>query len=205
MKRAVAILAIVVLAACAKAPPVPPDTFYRLPEPVTGKVTLPPLSRGILLVRPLLSDGLRSERPILFSDDPAGLTLRQHHYYFWVDTPQRLVQRQLIAYLRAGHAAPMVVGETDIAADLVVSGRIIRFEYSRGGDHDTAHLELELRVDKAGDERPLLLRDYRADVPVEDGGMDTLVQGFNEGLEQIFTRFTRDVRARVQVRRKGTQ
>ena len=198
MKRVTALLFILILAACGKAPPVTPDSFYRLPEPGTGEGSISRLSQGIVLVRPLLSDGLRSERAILFSDDPGGLTLRQHHYYFWVDTPQRLVQRQFIAYLRAWHAAPMVMGETDVLADRVISGRIIRFEYSRDGERKTVHLELELRVDRAGDEHPMLLNDYRADIPVDGRGMDAVVMAFNQGLEQVFKAFVEDLRSHRQ-------
>ena len=193
MKRLLLLPAILVLAACAKAPPVTPDSFYRLPEPTAAGMPAVSLSHGIILVRPLLSDGLRSERPILFSDDPAGLTLRQHHYYFWVDTPQRMVQRQLIAYLRARRAAPMVVGDSEVSADQVISGHIRRFEYSRDGERRTVHLGLELRLDAAGSERPLLLRDYQVDLTVAGTGMDALVMAFEQGLARIFKGFVEDV------------
>ncbi len=198
MKRIATILVMLTLAACAKAPPVPPDSFYRLPAPEAKDAVLPPLSKGIISVRPLRSDGLRSERPILFSDDPSNLSLRQHHYHFWVDTPQRLVQRQLIAYLRAVRAAPMVVGEGDVGADMTIGGHIMRFEYSRDGARETVHLELELRVDRADTERPLLLRAYQADLPVSGTGMVALVQAFDQGLQEIFRAFIDDLRVRGQ-------
>jgi len=198
MKRLPSLLVILVLAACAKAPPVTPDSFYRLPEPAAVGMSAVPLSQGIMLVRPLLSDGLRSERAILFSDDPRGLVLRQHHYHFWVDTPQRLVQRQLIAYLRARQAAPLVVADSDVPADQVISGHITRFEYSRDGERRTVHLGLELRLDAIGRGRPLLLYDYQEDLPVAGAGMDAVVQTFEQGLAHIFKAFVDDAYAHEQ-------
>jgi len=199
MKQISMLLALLaLLSACAKAPPVTPDSFYRLPEATPLNGTLPaPLSDGIVLVRPLLSDGLHSERSLLYSDDPAALTLRQHHYHFWIDSPQRLLQRQLIALLRAANAAPMVVGESNVAADLIISGRIARFEYSRDAGHDTAHLDLELRIDTASSESPILLHEYMADVPAGDAGMPALVRAFDSGLQQIFTAFLSDAHTRL--------
>ena len=82
-----------VLAGCG-APPVPDDHFYRLGEVSSTQKFAQPLIDGKLLVEMPLAAGIRRERAILYSEDPAHVELRRYHYHHWEDQPPRLLQRR---------------------------------------------------------------------------------------------------------------
>jgi len=179
---------VVVTCACAKAPPVPTDRFYRLPEPEPATGTR--LTEGVISVRAFRADGLRSERALLFSEDPAGVALRQYHYHFWVDSPPRLLQSQLVGFLRGAGAASVVLADGRDGADLVIGGRINRFERSLGGG-GTVHVALELRLQRPG-EVPLLVRDYAATGNPAGAEPEDAVVAYQRAVTEIFARFVQD-------------
>jgi len=194
MKRFLLPLLAVLTAACARQPPVPADHFYRLPEP-TLEALAEPLTKGVILVNPFQTDGLHNERAIVYTKDAHAITLSRYHYSYWLDAPPRLVQDYLVEYLRAAKAAHVVVTDPGVGSQLSISGRIVRLEQQLRGKSSRALIELELRVDGSNTARPLLLKDYHADVPASDDSMEALVLAFQKGLDQIFGRFLTDTRA----------
>ena len=189
----VALLCAAVAGGCAKAPPVPADVFFRLPDP--RPVAGAQLTDAAIVVRALRADGLRSERALLYVDDAADVTLQQQHYHFWAESPPRLVQAQLIQYLRLAGASPMVIGGTDAPAELVVSGRLRRFERRLSGEQ-AAVVEIELQLERDG-HGLVLVRDYAAEVPAGEG-FDSAIAAFAEALDKIFADFLADARASLR-------
>lgn len=184
-------MAAIAAAGCAKAPPVPTDNYYRLGEPAVEQALDRALTEGAILVRPLQSDGVHSERALLYTDDDRGISLKRYSYHLWVDPPPRLIQSQLIQYLRAARVAPLVVNELDDEPALLVSGRLKRFEREQRQDKVIAHVALELRLDDNRG-RLLLLRDYRAELPVADQSVEGTVNALDAGLNGIFAEFLAD-------------
>jgi ABC-type uncharacterized transport system auxiliary subunit len=181
------------LVGCTSAPPVPDDSFYRLqmPELEAGR----PLD-AVLAVGELGSDALHGERAMLYSSDPRHAVLQQYHYHFWADPPPRLLRDYLVAYLRKADFARVVTRyEPGVAADYVVSGRIWRFEQLIEGDASEAVVRLEIQVDRARGGHPLLLREYAASAPAASPAPRDAAVAFGQALEQIATRFLRDLRA----------
>lgn len=193
MKRIILPLLLALAAGCAKAPPVPSDRFYRLPDP-PAMAPAPPLSEGVILVRPFTSDGLHNERPILYGEGTDALTLQQYSYHYWVEAPPRLLQNQLVSFLRAQAAAPMVLTDVGVDAELILSGRIIRLERHLADGGSRAAVALELRADRARDPQPVLLREYRAEVPLGEETVAATVAAVDRGLNDIFGEFSSDLR-----------
>ncbi|HTT07309.1 MAG TPA: ABC-type transport auxiliary lipoprotein family protein [Gammaproteobacteria bacterium] len=187
--RLLGVTALLVLSACAKAPPVPTDTYYRLTAPQVGAATK--LTTGIILVRPLMGDGLHSDRAILHAEDAQGAVLTQYSYHFWTEAPPRMIQHQLIDYLRAAQSGRMVVGELDGGPALTVSGRIKEFERLDGGSQTTVRVDLELRLDDAHGQ-PLLVQDYSEHVPAGGDDLGSTATAFDQALNTLFTRFLAD-------------
>ena len=111
-------------AGCVKAPPVPPDQFYRLPEPVSDQVTKLVQWRGLVLVTALRSDGLHTERALVFSEDAGALSLARYHYHHWIDGPPKLVQEYVASRIRAAASEAMVITERAGRPEIVVSGKV---------------------------------------------------------------------------------
>lgn len=193
MRKAALIVALALAGGCAKAPPVPADRFYRLADPQAAAGE--PLSAEPVLVRQFRGDGLLSDRALAYSDTEAGTALEQHHYHFWADAPPRLLQQQLIAYLRAAAASPIVTDDLEVDAALVVSGRLRRFERDLAGDQGV-RVALELRLDDAAGQ-PLLVRDYAADQAAAGAEFEDAVAAFDQAVGAIYARFLDDARAAI--------
>lgn len=188
------LFAALALGGCGSTPQVSTDRFYQLEDrPVSAGS---PLTNGTLLVREFKGDGLRSERALLYVPSDGSAALEQHHYRFWSDAPPRMLQRELVAYLRAAGAAPVVVDEiTRGSADLIIRGRLLQFEYETGRAAQ-AHVAMELRLDRA-DTGPILARTYSASVAIGEVTVERAVAAIDQGVGQVYAQFLADMRAVV--------
>ncbi len=193
MRKSAMVIALALAGGCAKAPPVPADRFYRLADPVVAAG--PALAQDALLVRQFRGDGVVSERALAYTETATGTSLEQHHYHFWADAPPRLLQQQMVAFLRNAAAAPIVTDDLEVDAGLVVTGRIRRFERKLAGEPGV-RVALELRLDDRRGQ-PLLVRDYVAEEPAAGASFEDAVAAFDTAVGSIFTGFLADARAVV--------
>ncbi len=124
------VLALAGLTGClGSAPPVPRDHYYRVlvAPPTQGDASRSASGQsasrqsasrqsaigimfpGVLSVAPLEADGLLRERPLLFSATGRAHEMQQHDYHYWMDPPPKMLQAQLVDYLRASGLAKAVV------------------------------------------------------------------------------------------------
>ncbi len=192
------------------APPVPRDHYYRVmvdapgqaahaqtaslesvtipgrPGSGAGGVTLP----GVLSVAPLDAEGLLRERPLLYSATGSAQEFQQHDYHYWMDPPPRMLQLQLVDYLRAsGLAHSVVTPDLRIETDYQVSGRIKRLERLLGGGPVRVVAEIELSMVSSADNRLMVIGTYAAEAVAGDDGVESSVLALNRALGQVFERF----------------
>jgi len=183
------------------APPVPRDNFYRImvtpPQPAEA-----PLFAGIVSVAPLDADGLLRERPILFSSSGGPQKIQQHDYHYWIEPPARMLQAQLVDYLRGSAMADSVVTpELRLAADYEISGKIKRMERLLGSGPARVVAELELAMVETRTRRLIVVGTYSAEVPTADGDVASSVLALDEALSDIFSRFTAEAGGRYMALR----
>lgn len=184
----------VLLAGCASSPGIPETTYYRLPERTPVAALPEPLFELPLVVETFQADGLHSDQALLYALDGSGTQLRGYHYQLWVDPPVRALQRRLMDALRDAHIAPLVVDRLPAHAGSVrVSGRIEALERIPAGDGWKVSVAIGLRVDLAGQERPLLVRTYREQLPAADATVAASVQGIGTAIDRIFAAFVTDL------------
>ncbi len=177
-----------------KVPAIPEDHYYRLPMPAPQ----PAATRiaGTVAVALPRADGLHSERTVLYSRQDRPLEILRHHYFFWAESPPRLVQDHLIEYLRAAHVADAVIRtEAGDGTSLRIESRLVRFERLVGASSNQVLVELELslrRKDQNGNPRQHV---YRARAPVADDTVYASVQAFGKALDSIYAKFLRDLSA----------
>ena len=205
------------------APPVPRDHYYRvmvappsraaasqtasiegasgLGQPSLGQPGLGlPGSRadiiafpGVLSVAPLEAEGLLRERPLLYSTTGSATEMQQHDYHYWMDPPTRMLQLQLVDYLRAsGLIQSVVTPELRIEADYQVSGRIKRLERLLGGGPTRVVAELELSLVARANNELNVVGTYTAEAIADDDGVESSVLALNQALGQVFERFLAD-------------
>jgi len=178
------------LLGCSAQPPVPEDHFYQLP-----KAQLQTIKRSIvneLSVKRLVTDGLHSERSLLFSESDKALQLKQYHYHHWSDSPPRMIQEHLISALRnAGIANTVVNYDAAQRADYNLSGKIRHFEQTGRGKKNEVLVGIELRLDDKNG-KPLLIKDYHYSQAANSSTPHDLVNAFGTALNKIYAEFVSD-------------
>lgn len=188
------------LAGCAAAPPPPADSYYRLTLGAPAKAPAP--RAASLVVRRLSATGLLRERPVVWADAGRPERLFQSRYDFWDDPPDRLIADRLAVYLRdAGLVARVVSAGLRAEVDYAVEGRLRRLEVLRdasGGAWAVLALELRLLDGRRG--RLLLVRDYRREVPLADGQIDSAVVAWSGALAEVFADFRAALATQLEAR-----
>lgn len=174
------------------APPVPRDHYYRISVPTPARSDVPML-QGVVAVAPLEADGLLRERPLLYSASGQSYEMQQHDYHYWIDPPPRMLQFQLIDYLRSsGLANTVVAPDLRVNADYNLSGRIKRLERLLGGGPPRVVAELELALVEISSQRLILVRSYDAEVRATDNSVTASITALNTALSRIFHSFLVD-------------
>ncbi len=216
MKRlCLIVLALAGLTGClGSAPPVPRDHYYRVmvtppslaAQSQTASIEDASISGllgstadrvmfpGVLSVAPLEAEGLLRERPLLYSATGSAHEMQQHDYHYWMDPPTRMLQLQLVDYLRAsGLIQSVVTPDLRVKADYQVSGRIKRLERLLGGGPTRVVAELELSLVASANNDLMVIETYTAEATTTDDGVESSVLALNQALGQVFERFLNDV------------
>lgn len=191
--RPLAWLALLALAGCG-APTVPDFTYFRLPPPQSPERAETPLFHRAIVVDAFGADGLYADQALIYALDPDAQQLRQYHYQLWTDPPTRILQRRLIARLRAMNAADEVTDELPAShAAIRISGIILRFDRvptAAGGW--TAVVALKLRA-AAPDGTPFVDDYYRAEQAADGADLKATVAAYGAALDTIFAQFDADL------------
>lgn len=186
-----AISALLSLTACfGSQTAVPPDNYYRLridaPVAQTGQPSLP----GVLSIAALDGDGLVRARPLLYTDQDKSHAVRQHNYHYWADSPTRLLQGELVSYMRRrGAAISVVTPQMRVRADYELVGKIKRLERVLGKSGSHVAVELDLAVIRQSDRRLIIEDTYQVEIKSRDDSVQSSVAALNEALGVVFRSF----------------
>ncbi len=203
------VLVLAGLAGCiGSAPPVPRDHYYRVlvappaqgdaARSATGQSATRPgatgiMFPGVLSVARLEADGLLRERPLLYSATGRPHEMQQHLYHYWMDPPPKMLQAQLVDYLRAsGLAKAVITPDLRVRPDYEITGRLKRFERLLGGGPTRVVAEVELALVETGRKQLLVVETYSAEVAAADDGVEASVLALAQALGRIFERFLAD-------------
>ena len=190
------LLALTLLVGCASSPGIPETTYFRLPERAQITPLAAPLFDEPISVGTFIADGLYSDQALIYSLARDGSRLRGYHYQLWIDPPVRMLQRRLIAGLRAYNASTLVADRLPSKGSKVrVSGRIERFERVRDGDRWNVAVALQLRVDKSDALLPLMIKEYTEIVPAQGASVTDSVMAAGRALDRIEAAFLADLQA----------
>lgn len=181
---------------CAQQPPVPEDKYYRLPLEVTGEKAATPVLAGTIAVERFRTDGLHNGRALLYAEEGRALELKQYHYHHWVDAPPRLLQEELVSYLRDANAAANVISyRASSVPDYLLTGKIRRFEEIRQASGSTIIVELELEITAGREQRTLMLKDYTGRSEVTGDAVYDIAQAYALAVGAVYGDFLRDLGA----------
>jgi ABC-type uncharacterized transport system auxiliary subunit len=178
------------LSACAKVPPVPTDHYYRLTEPQVDRI--PSGSSLVIAVAPFIGDLVYRDRAIVYSDTDDN-RLQHYRYHFWSDSPVRFMQHHTVDYLMARGMAGMVVTSMAIEADLVIHGRIRRFERSLVSGEPRSLVAVRFQVDGKEARSPVLIKDYSAVIVNRGSSVSDAVASFDAAVAEVLEAFVNDL------------
>lgn len=192
------VLALALLAAgigaCAGSPP-PDDAFHRLSPPEPARRSAPLLAGSVEVARFSASDALRGRAMMLASEERPDRLQRSHHH-FWADAPPVLLQRALMAHLRAAGAAGEVVDpERRAGPAWRVTGRIERFERVLGGGGGRVEVALELSLRETGGAKRSVAGRYAVREPISRNSADEAVAAFGRAVAGAFDAFLAELEA----------
>ncbi len=181
----------------------PPDRHFGL-EAGPPEVVLPaPVLPGILVVKRPAADGLTDGRELVYREEIDSRELRKHTYVFWVDPPTRLLQRELVTYLRAAGLAERVVPpEVRIEPDFELTTWVRRLDRIVDGS-GTIVLELEFILTRTRDRELALSSTYRAERQTGSNDVEAAVAAYGEALGDILARFVAEAQASVSPQRRA--
>lgn len=175
---------------------IPQDQFYRLSELKYSDKTLQPIATVVAVSTPD-SDVLHRERSMLFSQADEPLKLQRYHYHHWTHVPARMIQDNLIDYLRTTGLAAQVVRYGELSRiDAEIGGQLRRFERVLGGGHISVVVELELYYRGRSGQKVSVQNVYTQQINVVDDSMHSTAAAFSQALEKIYTDFVGDITAK---------
>ena len=119
--------------------------------------------------------------------------MQQHDYHYWMDPPPKMLQAQLVDYLRAsGLAEAVITPDLRVRPDYEITGRLRRFERLLGGGPTRVVAEVELALVETGRKQLLVVETYSAEVAAADDGVEASVLALAQALGRIFERFLAD-------------
>jgi len=184
------LVSVVLLSACASAPPVPEDHFYRLQavyasEPLSNKVF-----SGTIEVDRFVADGLTSERALVYSQIGKPNQVKAYHYHFWIKPPTVMLRDELVSFLRAAKISDVVVTpEMRTNADYVLTGKIKHLEQIKAQENSRTLIEVELGLRRPSDGKILFLDTYRVENAAGRGDVAGAVDSLNTALSIIYADF----------------
>ena len=192
--RPLSVLALVVALSGCSAPAVPDQSYFRMPPVAIASATgQAPRSTLPIVVEPLRANGVYNDQSILYALNPEG-SIKAYHYQLWDEAPSIVLQRRLIADLRARHAADLVTHRLPAALPaLRISGSIEQFERVQTASGWVARVRMEMRVERDAQSVPLLLHTYAAEVAAESDSIQSSVRAFARAIDQCNAEFWSDL------------
>ena len=194
--RAALALFVIAVCGCGAMEPLPSDTYYRLDilsDPSAD------LSAGMrwtdkpVQIKKFKGNGVLRERQIAYSDADEYV-VRQHQYEMWIDSPEYLLQSELVSYLRARAVSPMIGVSKPGPHRLEIQGRILQLDEIRDGDSVRVAVRLAFEVEVPGNGGGLLLgREYAETRNVGERQMSATAAAMSSAVRMIFDRFNNDV------------
>ncbi|WP_455205154.1 ABC-type transport auxiliary lipoprotein family protein [Kaarinaea lacus] len=182
---------------CVSQSTVPQDHFYRLPSlsaPATAKGQI---VQGSLGISEMKAEGLLRERPMLYVDPQWPLEIRQYHYRHWTKTPTQLIQDSMLFYFRdAGIAQQVIRFAPGRQAEVVLNGRLLRFERLLQGSSAAVTVEMEVEYKRYGSAEPQRkYKEYTNTVDAAGESIHDTVEAYGQALKNIYNEIIKDLAA----------
>jgi ABC-type uncharacterized transport system auxiliary subunit len=164
----------------------PRTHFYSMEFPHVQPGPGPSISRHLTVQRFRADQALMDDR-ILYRESPTEVNYYQYHR--WTNAPAELVTQYFLRNLKNSAAFTRVTAQSDgAAADLILQGRLHRFEEVDRGKEVLVAFSLELELLDAKSRAPVWRQEGECVHPVESHDMAGVVQGLYRCMDETGSR-----------------
>lgn len=182
------------LSGCGSMEPLPSDTFYRLriSPIVNANSNGQRWTENTIRVAKFRASGVHRERAIVFSESDQ-VVIKQHRYHLWFDSPERILQDELVSYLRAAGVSPAISAHELRDNGLEIKGQIRQMDHVIGTEGTSIVVALALDLVRREPEKSLVLgAEYRESRTISGNEMGSVAAAISDAVGVIFERFVTD-------------
>lgn len=185
------------ISGCGSMKPLPSDTYYRLNVEHASVENNHWTDKSVRVAK-FHASGIHRERAIVHTEI-GKFAVNQHRYHLWIDSPERMLQQELISYLRAANVAPTITATDSHSGDLEVVGRVRQFEQVTDGATIEAVVAIDMELSRVDAPRRLVIsREYRETLSVAGDEIESTAAAMSAALAAVFKRFVTDATAALQ-------
>lgn len=185
---------------CGSMEPLPSDTFYRLKidVPVAASSSSQQWTNKTVRVAKFRGSGVHRERAIAYSETDQ-VVVKQHRYHLWIDSPERMLQNELVSYLRAARVASAISSSSVNNEGLEIQAQIRQMDHVIATDGAGVVVALAFELVRQNSEKALVLgAEYRESQPISGNDMGTVAAAMSDVVGVIFERFVADASIALQ-------
>lgn len=154
---------------------------------------------GVIAVKQLNADDFHSQDAIVYSLAETPLELSHYHYHRWIEPLPKLIQNQLIQYLRASAIARVVALESArTSPQYSVSGNILQFLHQITTTSGNVVVAITLQLEQESNGKLLFVKDYITKTTILGDGMYAVIEAFTKALRDIAVQFAKDIQIHLQ-------
>ncbi len=195
--KIIAIIVIVtsICVGCFGSAAVPEDRYYLLPEKKNNINRYDQPVVESVAVAQIMAEGLYRERSILFINAKSPLELRQYHYRHWAKAPTYLLQDDIVDLFRqANYAKDVLRFDPKSQVDVIVKGRILRFEQIIESNESYVNVAIEFDVlNRQAGQNKKWRKIYKIREKTEGASVHNIVEAFGRALSKIYVIFLSDL------------
>lgn len=181
------------LTACASAPPVEQDRFFRLEPPPPAPATGRPVP-ATLVIRELAARGFEGGRAIVYRTAESPLETNRYRTLLWEEPPGVALAGLLADGLRAANLFELVIlPDQHARAQYLLEGELARFEHQPTDQPPRVAADFSLTLVRYSDRSPLATRRYAGSEPITDATPRAMAEAFNRLAGRLVSEAVRDL------------
>ncbi len=172
---------------------IPDDHYYRLPELKTSKLPSP-LLNGSLRVKKVITHGIYAERTLIYTDKNNELKLTRYHYHHWEKSPAKIIQDNIVQYLKARGVAHKISMHTrESKPDYILEAELVTLHRHVNAGSYSAAIAIDFRLFNNSNNSIFINKRYYSNITASSEHLVDTIKAYSQGFQQIYDEFIIDL------------
>jgi len=172
---------------------IPDDNYYRLPE-LSGQKLSTPLLTGILSIKKVITHGIYGERTLIYTDSRDNIKLNRYHYHHWEKSPSKLIQDNLVQYLKTIGIAQQVISHSQYtSANYLLEAELITLHRDMTTDGYIAVISIDIRIYNKSNNSIFINKRYHSKISTNSNKLVDTIKAYGDGFHNIYDELITDL------------